>query len=37
MFLRAPCGEGMGGAVAGRPIAIRFVDNRSIDDTKTQQ
>ena len=23
--------EGMGGAVAGRPIAIRFVDNRTID------
>lgn len=23
--------EGMGGAVAGRPIAIRFVDDRSID------
>jgi hypothetical protein len=22
----------MGGAVAGRPIAIRFVDNRSIDN-----
>ena len=24
--------EGMGGAVAGRPIAIRFVDDRSIDN-----
>jgi hypothetical protein len=23
--------EGMGGAIAGRPIAIRFVDNRTID------
>jgi hypothetical protein len=23
--------DGMGGAVAGRPIAIRFVDNRTID------
>jgi hypothetical protein len=29
--------DGMGGAVAGRPIAIRFVDNRAIDDTKSQQ
>jgi hypothetical protein len=29
--------DGMGGAVAGRPIAIRFVDNRSIDDNKSQQ
>ena len=26
--------DGMGGAVAGRPIAIRFVDNRTIDKTK---
>ena len=25
-------GEGMGGAVAGRPIAIRFVDDRTIDN-----
>ncbi len=24
--------EGMGGAVAGRPIAIRFVDDRTIDN-----
>jgi hypothetical protein len=24
--------DGMAGAVAGRPIAIRFVDNRTIDD-----
>jgi hypothetical protein len=23
--------DGMGGAVAGRPIAIRFVDDRTID------
>ena len=29
--------DGMGGAVAGRPIAIRFVDNRIIDDNKSQQ
>jgi hypothetical protein len=29
--------DGMGGAVAGRPIAIRFVDNRSIGDNKSQQ
>jgi hypothetical protein len=28
---------GMGEAVAGRPIAIRFVDNRTIDNTKSQQ
>jgi hypothetical protein len=27
---------GMGGAVAGRPIAIRFVDNRTIDQRKGQ-
>jgi hypothetical protein len=27
---------GMGGAVAGRPIAIRFVDNRIIDQRKGQ-
>jgi hypothetical protein len=26
--------DGRGGAVAGRPIAIRFVDNRTIDDGK---
>jgi hypothetical protein len=26
--------DGMGGAVAGRPIAIRFVDNRTIEDGK---
>ena len=29
--------DGMGGAVAGRPIAIRFVDNRTIDKGKTLQ
>lgn len=29
--------KGMGGAVAGRPIAIRFVDNRTIDNTKKGQ
>jgi hypothetical protein len=29
--------QGMGGAVAGRPIAIRFVDNRMIDDGKDPQ
>jgi hypothetical protein len=27
----------MGGAIAGRPIAIRFVDNRTIDDASRQQ
>jgi hypothetical protein len=26
--------DGMGGAVAGRPIAIRYVDDRTIDKTK---
>jgi hypothetical protein len=30
-------GDGMGGAVAGRPIAIRFVDNRAIDTAKSLQ
>jgi hypothetical protein len=29
--------QGMGGAVAGRPIAIRFVDNRTIDNGKDSQ
>jgi hypothetical protein len=29
--------KGMGGAVAGRPIAIRFVDDRTIGGDKTQQ
>ncbi len=28
--------DGMGGAVAGRPIAIRFVDNRTADAVKSQ-
>jgi hypothetical protein len=28
--------DGMGGAVAGRPIAIRFVDDRTIDNSKAQ-
>ena len=29
--------DGMGSAVAGRPIAIRFVDNRTIDSAKSLQ
>ena len=29
--------DGMGGAVAGRPMAVRFVDNRIIDKAKSQQ
>jgi len=29
--------DGMGRAVAGRPIAIRFVDNRTIAAEKSQQ
>jgi len=29
--------EGMGGAVAGRPIAIRFVDNRTIHNAADRQ
>jgi hypothetical protein len=29
--------EAMGDAVAGRPIAIRFVDDRTIDNGKDQQ
>jgi hypothetical protein len=29
--------EGMGGAVAGRPIAIRFVDDRTIDNSNGRQ
>jgi hypothetical protein len=29
--------QGMGGAVAGRPIAIRFVDDRTIDNAKNPQ
>jgi hypothetical protein len=30
-------GDGMAGAIAGRPIAIRFVDNRTIDTAKSLQ
>jgi hypothetical protein len=30
-------GKGMGGAIAGRPIAVRFVDNRTIDAAKSLQ
>ena len=29
--------DGMAGAVAGRPIAIRFVDNRTVDSAKSLQ
>ncbi len=29
--------KGMGGAIAGRPIAIRFVDDRAVDSAKTRQ
>jgi hypothetical protein len=29
--------EGMGGAIAGRPIAVRFVDDRTIDRGTNQQ
>jgi len=29
--------DGMGGSVAGRPIAIRFVDNRTVDKAKSLQ
>jgi hypothetical protein len=29
--------DGMGGAVAGRPIAVRFVDNRTVDKAKSLQ
>ena len=29
--------DGMGGAVAGRPIAIRFVDNRTTDNARPPQ
>jgi hypothetical protein len=29
--------DGMGGAVAGRPIAVRFVDNRTVDNAKSPQ
>ena len=30
-------GDGMAGAIAGRPIAIRFVDNRTFDNAKALQ
>ncbi len=30
-------GKGMAGAIAGRPIAVRFVDNRTIDAAKSPQ
>ena len=29
--------NGMAGAVAGRPIAIRFLDNRTVDNQKPLQ
>ncbi len=29
--------KSMGGAIAGRPIAIRFVDNRTTDNTRPRQ
>jgi hypothetical protein len=29
--------DGMGGAVAGRPIAVRFVDSRTVDNAKSLQ
>jgi len=29
--------KGMGGAVAGRPIAVRFVDNRTVDHDRAPQ
>jgi hypothetical protein len=29
--------EGMSDAIAGRPIAIRYVDNRTVESAKTQQ
>jgi hypothetical protein len=32
-----PFSEGMGDAIAGRPIVIRFVDDRAIDNTKSGQ
>ena len=32
-----PFSKGMGEAIAGRPIIIRFVDDRAIDNTKSQQ
>jgi hypothetical protein len=32
-----PFSKGMGDAISGRPIVIRFVDDRTTDDTKSQQ
>jgi hypothetical protein len=32
-----PFSKGMGEAIAGRPIVIRYVDDRAIDHTKSQQ
>ncbi len=32
-----PFSHGMGEAIAGRPIVIRFVDDRTIDNTKSRQ
>jgi hypothetical protein len=32
-----PFSKGMSEAIAGRPIVIRFVDDRTIDNTKSQQ
>jgi hypothetical protein len=32
-----PFSKAMGDAIAGRPIVIRFVDDRTIDSTKSQQ
>ncbi len=32
-----PFSKGMGEAIAGRPIVIRFVDDRTIDNSKSQQ
>jgi hypothetical protein len=32
-----PFSKGMGEAIAGRPIVIRYVDDRTIDHTKSQQ
>ena len=29
--------DGLGGALAGRPIAIRYVDNRALGKTSQQQ
>jgi hypothetical protein len=32
-----PFSKGMGEAIAGRPIVIRFVNDRTIDNAKGQQ